>query len=58
MAEAEAIVVLNELDSVAGLSAVGGHASEEAFSGRYDEVWGVGVVVEWAKAGPVGSLLF
>ena len=58
MAEAETIVPLHELDSVACLAAIGGHASEQAFSGCYDEVWGVGVVVEWAKAGPVGSFLF
>ena len=58
VAEAEAVVVLHELDGVAGFPAVGGHASEKAFAGRDDEIGVVGVVVEWAKANPVGSLLF
>ena len=56
--EAEAVVVLDELDGVAGFCAVCCHASEKSFSGGDDEVWGFAVVVEWAKADPVGSLLF
>lgn len=57
VAEADAVVVLHELDGVACFAAVGGHAAEEAFAGGDDEVGGVGVVVEWAEAGPVFSFL-
>lgn len=46
------------MEGVAGLSALARHAAEKAFARGDDEVWGFGVVVEWAKARPVFALLF
>ena len=56
MPEAHAIEPLHELDGVAGFAALAGHAAEEAFSRRHDEIRGFLVVVEGAKPGPVGAL--
>ena len=58
MAEADAIVPLDELDGVARPAAAGGHAAEEALVWGDDEVWGFGIFMEWAKPNPVITLFF
>ena len=58
MAEAYAIMPLDEVQGVACLAAVGCHAAEQAFAWCDDEIRGLFIVVEGAESRPVFALLF
>jgi hypothetical protein len=57
VAEADAIVPLDELDWVARLAAMAGHAAEQALCRGDDEVGRFLVIVKWTKSDPIFALL-